>query len=360
MKIKDVRTTLLSVPLNPPIADSTHVLNHIQWVLVDVHTDDGLVGNSFMLTFDYGPELLRRIVDTELKKLVIGRDPRDIPGIWQTCYSHCEYIGQTGLAAWGIAAIDIALWDLLGKQLGVPVAQLFGSNREQVPIYGSGGWLSYSMDELLAEASAYLKSGFTMVKMKVGQTDIKRDAERVRAVRKLVGDDVRLMVDANQAWLPQQAIAFARQVEDQDIFWFEEPVAKDDLDGYCQVAANIGIPIATGEREFSLGVFREFLLRKGAAIVQPDALRIGGLSQCMKVAHLAESFNRPVAPHFYKELDVHVLAAVRNGLFLEYFDWLDDLLVHPLEVSNGMAKVPKRPGLGIEFKPEAVKEYKID
>ncbi len=359
MKIQDIRTTLLSVPLNPPIADSTHVLNHIQWVLVDVLTDEGLAGNAFMLTFDYGPELLRGIVDTELKRLVVGKDPRDIPGIWQMCHSHCEYIGQTGLAAWGIAAIDIALWDLLGKHLGVPVAQLFGSNREEVPIYGSGGWLSYSMDELLAEASSYLKRGFTMVKMKVGRPDIKRDAERVRAVRKLIGSNVRLMVDANQAWSPPQAIAFARLVEDQDIFWFEEPVAKDDLDGYCQVAANTNIPIATGEREYSLGVFRDFLVRKGAAIIQPDALRIGGLSQCMKLAHLAESFNRQVAPHFYKELDVHVLAAICNGLFLEYFDWLDHLLVNPLQVVNGMAKVPRTPGLGIEFKPEAVKEYKV-
>jgi len=359
MKIKDIRTTLLSVPLNPPIADSTHVLNHIQWILVDVFTDDGLVGNAFMLTFDYGPELLRGIVDTELKKLVLGKDPRDISGIWQMCYAHCEYIGQSGVAAWGIAAIDIALWDLLGKQLGVPVCQLFGSNREQVPIYGSGGWLSYSMDELLAEASAYLQRGFTMMKMKVGSADLKRDVERVRAVRKLVGDKVQLMVDANQAFTPPQAIAFARLVEDQDIFWFEEPVGKDDLDGYCQVASSTAIPIATGEREYSLGVFREFLVREGASILQPDALRIGGLSQCLKVAHLAESFNRLLAPHFYKEIDVHVLAAIRNGLYLEYFDWLDKLLVHPLEVSNGMAKVPRVPGLGIEFKPEAVKEYRV-
>jgi len=360
MKITDVRTTLLSVPLNPPIADSTHVLHHIQWILVDVETDEGLVGNAFMLTFDYGPELLRGIVDQELKKLIVGKDPRDIPGLCQLCYSHCEYIGQSGVAAWGIAAIDIALWDLLGKKLGVSVAQLFGSNRSEVPIYGSGGWLSYSMDTLLAEATDYMKRGFTMVKMKVGSPDLKRDVERVRAVRKHIGDKVKLMVDANQAFAPHQAVAFARQVEDQDIFWFEEPVSKDDLDGYCQVASNTIIPVATGEREYSLGVFRDFLVRKGAAIIQPDALRIGGLSQCMKVAHLAESFNRPLAPHFYKELDIHVLAAIRNGLFLEYFSWLDDLLVHPTEISNGMAKVPTRPGLSIEFKPEAIKEYKVN
>lgn len=359
MKIQDVRTTLLSVPLKPPIADSTHVLHHIQWILVDISTDDGITGHSFMLTFDYGPQLLRAIVDQELKKLIIGKDPTDISGIWQLCYSHCEYIGQTGVAAWGIAAIEIALWDLLGKQCGVPVARLFGSCREQVPIYGSGGWLSYSMDQLLAEVDAYLKRGFSAVKIKVGSPDLQKDVERVHKVRAFIGDNVRLMVDANQAWTVQQALSFARQIADQDIFWLEEPVSKNDLDGYCRIASNTHIPVATGEREYSVGTFREFLVRQGATVIQPDALRIGGLGQCMKVAHMADAFERPVAPHFYKEIDIHMMAAVQNALYLEYFAWLDDLLINPLRVVNGMAYVPQKPGMSLEFKPEAIKEYKV-
>lgn len=359
MKIQDVRTTRLSVPFRPPIADSTHRLDRIQWILVDVVTDEGMVGNSYMLTFDYGPELLQAIVDVELKKVILGKDARDIAGIWALCHAHSEYIGQSGLAAWGIAAIDIALWDLLGKSLNVPVCQLLGSRRTEVPAYGSGGWLSYSMDELLAEVSSYTQRGFTMVKIKVGSHDANRDVERVRAVRKTIGDGVRLMVDANQAWSSHEAIAFARQVRDENIFWFEEPVNKDDLDGYAHVASSIDIPIAAGEREFSLDAFRELLVRKGAAIVQPDALRIGGLTQYMKLVHLAEAFHRLIAPHFYKEIDIHVLAAIHNGLFLEYFPWLDPLLVHPIAVSEGMASVPQRPGLGIEFKPDAIQEYKV-
>lgn len=359
MKIRDVRTTRLSVPLKPPIADSTHTLNRIQWILVDVLTDEGLTGNSLMLTFEYGPELLQRIVDTELKTLIIDKDPSQIAQIWQLCHAHCEYIGQAGVAAWGVAAIEIALWDLLGKRLGVPVYRLLGATKEEIPAYGSGGWLSYSLDQLLAEVNAYLQRGFKMVKIKVGSPDIRRDIKRVREVRKLVGENVRLMVDANQAWQPHQAIAFARQVQDQDIFWLEEPVAKDDVAGYTRVASSIDIPVATGEREYSLTAFRELLARDAAAIVQPDVLRIGGITQCLKVAHLAEAFNRWVAPHFYKEIDVHILAALRNGLFLEYFSWLDDLLVYPLLISGGMAKVPQGPGLGISFKPEAVGEYRV-
>ena len=359
MKIKDVQTKLLTVPLNPAIADSTHVLNHVQWILVEIVTDKDLLGNSFMLTFDYGPELLRGIVEVELKKILPGKDPRDISAIWQMCHAHCEYIGQTGVAAWGIAAVDIALWDLLGKQFGVPVCQLLGSKREHVPVYGSGGWLSYSLDDLLAEINGYIARGFSMVKMKVGHKDIQKDVERVRVVRKAIGDKIKLMVDANQAWTPQQAVSFARQVEREDIFWFEEPVAKSDLDGYCEVASKTHIPIATGEREYSLAAFRQFLTRGGASILQPDILRIGGLSQCIKVAHLADAFGRQIAPHFYKEIDVHVLAAVNNGLLLEYFPWLNNLLIHPLEVTNGMAKVPIGPGLNLEFKPEAIRERAV-
>lgn len=357
-KIRDVRTMLLSVPLDPPLSDSTHVLDCVQWIVVELETEDGRTGRSLMLTFDYGPTLLQRIVDNELKRVVVGRDARDIAGTWHACYSYCEYIGQSGVAAWGIAAIEIALWDWLGKALEVPVCQLFGGYRETIPAYGSGGWLSYNTEQLLAEVSGYLQRGFRAVKMKVGSADIRRDVQRVREVRKLIGGEIRLMVDANQAWSPTQAIDFARKIADQDIFWFEEPVSRIDLDGYCRVASTIDIPIATGEREYEIGAFRDVLVRGGASILQPDALRIGGLSQCLKVAHLAEAFGRPIALHFYKEIDIHVLAAVSNGLYLEYFGWLDELLIAPLRVADGMASVPKEPGLGLELKPEALREYR--
>jgi L-alanine-DL-glutamate epimerase-like enolase superfamily enzyme len=360
MKIDEVRVTKLVMPLKKPIADSTHVLKKIEWIVVEILTDEGITGNSFMLTFDYGTELLKGIVETELKKEIIGKDPQYINKIWDAVWNRTEYIGQSGVAAWGIAAIDIALWDLLGKSLGSPVYKLLGAYTDEVPIYGSGGWLSYSTDELLDEANRYLKRGFTAVKMKVGSPDQKRDVERVKEVRKCVGEDILLMVDANQAWTPDEAIHFGKRVQDQNIFWFEEPTSKDNIAGYARIAASLEIPLATGEREYSLGAFRELMEQKGATIIQPDALRIGGITPWMKLAHLAETFHLRVASHFYKEIDIHVLASVRNGLFLEFFPWLDDLLINPLEIVNGVAKVPQRPGLGVEFKPEAIREYAAD
>lgn len=359
MKIADVKTTWLSIPLKSPLADSTHVLDKIEWILVDVLTDTGLTGSAHMLTFDYGPELLKGIVDTELKEQAVGQNPLLIEKVREVCLKQTEYIGHSGVAAWGVAAIDIALWDILGKHLNSPVAYLLGAYRDSIPIYGSGGWLSYSMDQLLQETTSYVRRGFKGVKMKVGSDDLARDVERVKAVRKAIGDGPVLMVDANQGWNAHQAIKFCRDVQDCNIFWFEEPLPKDDWDGYARLAGAIDIPIATGEREFSLTNFREILKRQAAAVIQPDALRIGGITQWMKLARLAEAFGVKVASHFYKEIDVHCLAACPNGLFLEYFPWLDELLVHPLEVTNGVAKVPQRPGLGVEFKAEAIREFRV-
>jgi len=359
MKIRDVQTTRLSLPLKDPIADSTHTLPSIDWILVDVHTDSGLTGHAHMLTFDYGPELLMGVVNNELKDVVIGMDPTMIEKVWNACWNRVEYVGQTGVAAWGIAAVDIALWDILGKSLNCPVHKLLGAHREEVPIYGSGGWLSYSLDQLLEETGNYVKRGFTTVKMKVGSREIGRDVERVRAVREAIGPKIQLMIDANQAWSPWQVLEFSRKIEDCGIYWFEEPIPKDDLDGYEMLAGRLPFPVAAGEREYSLKAFRRLLERRALPVVQPDVLRLGGISRCVRLAHLAEVFNARVASHFYKEIDIHWMAAAPNGLFLEYFPWLDPLLVHPLEVKNGMATLPTQPGLSIEIKPEGVAEYRV-
>lgn len=359
MKIEEVRTARLSIPLKPPLADSTHRLDRIDWILVDVITDSGLTGHSCMLSFDYGPELLKGIVDHELRRVVIGMDPQLIGKVREACWNQVEYIGQTGVAAWGISAIDIAVWDILGKSLGSPVYKLLGACRESVPVYGSGGWLSYSMEQLLQEVTSYMKRGFKAVKIKVGSKDKSKDIVRVKAVREAIGPDIGLMIDANQSWSPHEAIAFSRAIQDFEIAWFEEPISKDDLDGYARVASSTSIPIATGEREYSMRAFRELLERGAISIVQPDALRFGGISGCVKLVNLADAYNAQVAPHFYKEIDIHIVAAARNGTWIEYFPWLDELLVHPLKVESGMAVAPSHPGMGLEFKPEAIREYKI-
>ena len=167
------------------------------------------------------------------------------------------------------------------------------------------------------------------------------------------------MVDANQARSLEDALAFCRKVRDLDLFWLEEPLSKDDHDGYARLSASAGLRIAAGEREYSLETFRDLLGWRCLSVVQPDILRIGGVTQWMKLARLAEVAHISVASHFYKEIDVHCMAAITNGLYLEYFPWLDPLLVQSLQISEGFAKVPEAPGLDIEIRPEALEEYRV-
>lgn len=357
MKIDDIRTEWLRIPISPPIADSTHVLRFLDLILVEVHAG-GASGSSYMLSFDYAPALLKGIVDQELKRHLIGMNADNIHAIYEQNLQITEYIGREGLAMWGTAAIDVALWDLMARRLGVPVSLLFGVHSPAVPVYGSGGWISYSDEQLADEVSRYVARGFAGVKIKIGGNE-DRDVERVRAVRKAIGPDRKLMVDANQGLTLERALRLARRLEDYDLAWFEEPFPKEDLESYSRLAATTSIPLAAGEREFGIAPFRRLTAGRCISVVQPDLLRVGGVTGWRLVAGLAESQLLRVAPHFYREYDVHLAAAQPNLIAIESFDWLNELLEHPFEVRNGLAVVPDRPGFGVTFRKDAIREYRI-
>ncbi len=358
MIIDDIRTEWLRVPISPPIADSTHVLNWMDLILVEVCAGD-FSGCSYMLSFDYAPRLLKAIVDHELRKHVIGMDADDIRGAYERNLQVTEYIGREGLAIWGTSAIDTALWDLLARRLNVPASVLFGRYSDRVPVYGSGGWLSYTDEQLADEVSSYVQRGFAGVKLKIGGRSEERDVERVRAVRKAIGFDRKLMVDANQGLTLERALRFVRQVEDCRLDWVEEPFPKHDLESYGRLASATEIPLAAGEREFGVPPFRRLIQARAIAIVQPDLLRAGGVTGWRQIADLAQGHLLRVAPHFYREYDVHLAAAVPNLVAVESFGWLDELVENPFEVRDGCAVVPKRPGFGVTFRPEAIHEFRF-
>jgi L-alanine-DL-glutamate epimerase-like enolase superfamily enzyme len=357
MKITDIKTEWLRVPFATPIADSTHELTFLDLILVEVFAGDHS-GISYMLSFDYAPLLLKGIVDHELKRHVIGLDADQIRAIYERNLQATEYIGREGLAMWGTAAIDVALWDLLGKRLGVPAALLFGANAKAVPVYGSGGWISYTDEQLADEVSRYLARGFQAVKLKVGGNE-DRDVERVAAVRKAIGPERKLMIDANQGLTLDGALRLARRLEQYRVAWLEEPFAKDDIESYLRLASQTEIPLAAGEREFGVPPFRRLVESRCISVVQPDLLRVGGVTGWRLVAGLAESNLLKVAPHFYREHDLHLAAAQPNLIAIESFDWLDPLLKHPFEIKNGLAVVPDRPGFGVAFREAAVREYRF-
>jgi L-alanine-DL-glutamate epimerase-like enolase superfamily enzyme len=358
LKIDAISTRWLRVPLEPPIADSTHVLRYIDWIVVEVRAGDH-TGLCAMLSFDYAPALLRGIVDSELRRHLLGRDADDIRAIHQLNLRETEYVGRPGLAMWGTSAIDTALWDLLARRLGVPVSLLFGRADSSVPVYGSGGWISWTDEELADSIAGYLRRGFRAVKVKIGGPSEDWDVARVSGVRQMIGPAVELAVDCNQGLTLERALRTARRLENCRLLWIEEPFPRDDVESYCRLAAATETPLAAGEREFGLEGFRRLVAARAIAIVQPDLLRVGGVTGWRLAAGLAEANLLRVAPHFYKEWDVHLASSLPNLVAIECFDWLDPLLVDPLEVESGRAIVPTRPGFGVAFREDAIREYAV-
>jgi L-alanine-DL-glutamate epimerase-like enolase superfamily enzyme len=358
MKIDDIRTEWLRVPISPPIADSTHTLYFMDIIVVDIRAGDH-VGHSYMLSFDYAPLLLKGIIEHELKRYVLGCPADDIRAIYEQNLRVTEYIGQDGLAMWGTSGIDVALWDLLARRLGIPAAVLFGRQHRSVPVYGSGGWISYSDEELMTEVRQYLVRGFAGVKIKIGSPYEDQDVERIREVRRLIGPKRKLMVDANQGLTLERARRLVRRVEEFRLDWLEEPFPKADIESYVRLAAVTEIPLAAGEREFGVEPFCRMAKARSVSIIQPDLLRAGGVTGWRLVAAVAEAHMLRVSPHFYREYDVHLAAAQPNLVAIESFNWLDDLLEAPFEVRDGFAIVPERPGFGVSFRPEAIREFRV-
>jgi L-alanine-DL-glutamate epimerase-like enolase superfamily enzyme len=327
-------------------------------VIIEIHAGE-YCGTSYMLSFDYAPFLLKGVIDHELKRHVLGCPADDIRAIYEQNLRATEYIGAEGVAMWGTSAIDVALWDLLAKRAGLPTAVLFGRHCQAVPVYGSGGWISYSDEELAAEVQRYVAREFAGVKIKVGSPQSDRDVERIREVRRLIGPDRKLMVDANQGLTLERALRLVRRIEEFDLDWFEEPFPRNDLESYARLAAATDIPLAAGEREFGVDPFWRMAKARSVSIMQPDLMRAGGVTGWRLVAAVAESSLLRIAPHFYREYDVHLAAAQPNLVAIESFDWLGELLEDPFEVHNGLAMVPERPGFGVKFRPEAIREFRV-
>jgi L-alanine-DL-glutamate epimerase-like enolase superfamily enzyme len=273
--------------------------------------------------------------------------------------THGTVVGAiTSLA---LAAVDIALWDLRGKALGQPLWLLAGGARQRVPLYDTeGGWLHLSTEELVAGARGSAAQGWGGVKLKVGKPDPVEDLERLTAVREAIGSRMDIMVDANQSLSYPDAKRRARLYESVDLFWFEEPMPAEDIGGHARLAAATSLPIAVGESLYSPSHFREYLTAGAAGIVQPDVARIGGITPWLKTAHLAETFNIKVAPHFLMELHVSLAAAIPNALYVEYIPQLRSITTKEIEIVEGYAVAPSAPGIGIAWDPDAVARLRVD
>ena len=357
MKITDVKMTSLSLGPRPrPVSDATFTETGWTFSMVEVFTDEGISG---ICPAGRGREL----IEGPLKEMVVGENPLYLERLWRKMYSGWCHPAAAGEAVRAMSFIDIAIWDIIGKVLGQPVYRLLGGDRDRVPAYVGGGYYEpgKTIEDLQEEMLGYLSLGYNAVKMKVGGLDLKEDAERVRAVREAIGADVKLMVDANHAWTSYQAITFSRMVEEQDLFWFEEPVPATDYEGGAEVCRALDIPVATGENEYLRWGFRDLIKHRAADIIQADPAICGGFTEWRKIAAIATANNMPLAPHGHGNIGAHAVASIPEGLIVETYPGLQSQqseIIELFPVENGEIILPQEPGLGIVVNEDVLDQHR--
>lgn len=362
MKITKISTQDYQWKRPKPIHDGRQTYDLAGLYLVKVETDDGITGFGLRTP----PCLVATAIVEFLSPLLIGEDPIDVERLWHKMWEP-KVVGRRGMITRAISAIDIALWDIRAKAAGLPLYKLLGGYRDRVPTYIAGGYYEEGkgLPELAQEMEDNVKLGARALKMKIGGVPIPQDVERVRTVRQAIGPDVKLMVDANCAYRCYEAIQVARRIEEYDIFWFEEPLPPDDYDGFHRLAQATSIPIATGENEYTRYGFRDLIQHNAAAILNPDAKEMGGITEWMKVAALAQAYNLDIAPHGPQEVHVHLVSAIANGLIVEFYrDTFDPMwgkvYQRTLQLSpDGTVSPPNAPGIGLEPNYAALGPHRI-
>lgn len=352
-RIRSVELSSVVLPLSTPISDAKVLtgrqrpMTEVVLLFAEIRTEQGLEGIGFSYS-KRGGGPAQYAHAKEVADLLIGEDPSDIPRLYERLLWAGASVGRSGLATQALAALDISLWDLKAKRAGLPLAKLLGPYRDSVRTYNtSGGFLNAPLEEVTRNAVRSLEAGIGGIKIKVGHPDPAVDRARVTAVREAIGEDAPLMVDANQQWDRPTALRMGRWLEQFDLVWIEEPLDAYDVEGHRQLADALDTPIATGEMLASVAEHVRLIDARACDIIQPDAPRVGGITQFLRLATLADHAGLQLAPHFAMEIHLHLAAAYPPEPWVEHFDWLDPLFEERLETRDGRMLVPDRPGLGI-------------
>lgn len=356
------RVEALMVDLKPKAKRTDAIQSFVsqETPIVRITDADGAVGTGYTYTIGTGGPSILALLERTLAPAMIGREAGDIEKTWRELLflTHATSVGAiTSLA---LAAIDTALWDLKCRRHGEPLSRMAGGAQDKVPLYTTeGGWLHIDTAALVDDALAAKAQGFGGSKIKIGRPHVSEDVARLEAVRKAVGPAFEIMTDANQRFTIDEAIRRARCLTPIDIAWLEEPLTADDLAGHVRLSQSTTIPIGVGESLYSHLHFREYLQAGACSVVQVDVARVGGITPWLKVAHLAECFNVPVAPHFLMELHVALCAAVPNARWVEYIPQLDTLTRSPMRIEAGHAIPSAEPGLGIDWDWPAIERQTL-
>ena len=356
-EVRIERVSLRQVDLPPKVRRTDAIQSFVtqETMLLTLHCSDGIEATGYAYTIGTGGSSVLAVLKDHLAPRLIGLDPVCTEAIWKDLFFHTHATAVGAITSLALACVDTALWDWRARSQGLALWRLLGGAQARVPLYTTeGGWLHLSPQALVEQTLEAQAQGFRGAKVKIGRQHLSEDVERLSAVREAVGPGFELMTDANQGFNRSEAVRGAQAFSDLGLAWIEEPLPAEDVSGHGQLRAHTPVPVAVGESLYHPMQFREYLEQGACSIVQPDVARIGGITPWIKTAHLAETFDVAVCPHFLMELHVSLCAAVPNAAWVEYIPQLDDITTSRLQVLEGYAVPPDAPGLGIDWDWEAI------
>ena len=357
IKITGIETDVLKRPPGVPYYDAIHAFGTASGsVVLRIRTDAGITGwasSSFGMIAG-GPRVVQTILEEEAKPVLVGKDPAFPRRIRADLWKALEYQGVGGATQFAIAAVDIAIWDILGKSANLPVYKMLGAFRDRLPVYSMCGWYYDNDDDLshlkrvITEA---MEQGYQAVKIKVGRGSLDEDVRRIRVAQDVLGKGRNLMVDANQVFNRNDALRRGRVYQEMGCFWYEEPLAPQEMEGYAELARELDMRIATGENLNTRYAFADLISRHGADVVQPDNRRAGGVTEWMEIAAIADAFGLEVASHGGGATNLNMLLAMPNAIYMESSG--------PQKIQNGEVAAPEQPGMSSEVSDAEIKKYKV-
>jgi mandelate racemase len=360
LTLRGIKSVGVEVPMTYALGTSRGTITKAPLLLIDLETEEGVAGRSYL--WCYFPAAMRAVASIleEVKGVLRGQRVAPVE-LWSTLAGRFALIGVQGIVRMAMAGVDIASWDALATAAGLPLATLIGSRPKRVLAYNSCGLgLMMSPQDVANEAEKLLAPGFRAVKLRLGYPTLKQDLAALRAVKARLGSEIAIMVDYNQALDLVEALERGRALDQEEIYWLEEPIRHDDHAGNATLVRELRTPIQLGEN-FSESAAMAAALDAGAAdYVMPDLERIGGVTGWQRAAALAATHRMRMSSHLYPEVSVHLLAATPTCHFLEYVDWADKILEQPLEIVDGFAVAPERPGNGMTWNTQAVGRYRLD
>lgn len=360
MKITALNHRVVSVPVQYPVISSVRHNSQIVFVILDVLTSEGISGISYAQAFNiHGAKAIKSCLNY-LEGIVIGEDPRDIEKIWRKNWETMKLLGLQGLPMFALSMVDIALWDIFGKSVNLPVCRLLRGTPGAFDSYQSDGLWLVSALEAAKQAEEFAIRGFSSMKMRLGRKYMKEDIQVVAEIRKAVGENVEILADVNQGWIAEQAMNMEKHLLAAGIGWLEEPIEAENMEGHSRLSDKMQVRIATGENLYGVRPFQHFLQMNAASVYTPDLQRIGGITGWIRINSLMEQYHILSGIHLFPEFAVHLFPIIKYPVKLEWMGWAGALFKEPLKCEEGVVKTPDRPGFGFAWDEERIAQYQIE